>query len=275
MRGGPFGAASAMERGEVELVHVHGVVVAQAQRIHVEREFPVEPCLHAAVLVAGAGRTYRVHCYLVHNTVPRAGGELFLRNGAVQIPLEVVAVFGLLPHEVDELHGVAVFAPHDARAPAVARAGHGVAGVALAAAEPGQLASQLEFETVLEEDVVGAPHGVSHLHERLYYLCGAGGRVVVVGAHASLGVLELQYVAVFLAVIDDFRVLAVVLVHGVPPAAIGAVALEVFLGFGIAVHADFAVLEVHERYGVGPLGEGNCRGEQCDAQKTFHVTPLR
>ena len=33
--GGPFGAASAVESGEVELVHVHGVVVAQSQRVHV------------------------------------------------------------------------------------------------------------------------------------------------------------------------------------------------------------------------------------------------
>lgn len=134
VRGRPFGAAPAVERGEVELVDFHGVVVAEPKRIHIQREFSVEPCLHATVLVAGAGRGHGVHAYLVHNSVPGAGGELLLRYGTVQIPLEVVAVFGLLPHEVDELHGVAVFAPHDARAPAVARAGQCVAGVALAAA---------------------------------------------------------------------------------------------------------------------------------------------
>ena len=132
--GCPFGAASAVEGGEVELVHVHGVVVAESERVHVEYGFAVEPCLHAAVLVAAAGRSYGVHAYFVHDAVPGAGGELLLRDGAVQIPLEVVAVYGLLAHEVDELHGVAVFAPHDARAPAVAGFGQGVAGVALSAA---------------------------------------------------------------------------------------------------------------------------------------------
>ena len=134
MGGGPFGAASAVEGGEVELVDFHGVVVAESERVHVEYGFAVEPCLHAAVLVAVAGRGYGIHAYLVHNAVPGAGGELLLRDGAVQVPLEIVAVFGALPHKIDELHGVAVFAPHDACAPAVAGFGHGVAGVALSAA---------------------------------------------------------------------------------------------------------------------------------------------
>lgn len=132
--GGPFGAASAVEGGEVELVDFHGVVVAESERVHVEYGFAVEPCLHAAVLVAVAGRSYGVHAYFVHDAVPGAGGELLLRNGAVQVPLEIVAVFGALPHKIDELHGVAVFAPHDACAPAVAGFGEGVAGVALSAA---------------------------------------------------------------------------------------------------------------------------------------------
>ena len=132
--GGPFGGASAVECGEVELVDFHGVVVAEPERVYVEREFAIEPCLHAAVLVAVAGGGHGVHGYLVHNSVPGAGGEHLLRDGSVQIPLEVVTVFGLLAHEVDELHGVAVLAPHDARAPAVAGFGHGVAGVTLAAA---------------------------------------------------------------------------------------------------------------------------------------------
>ena len=123
-----------MECGEVELVDFHGVVVAEPERIYIEREFAVKPSLHASVLVAVAGRGNGIHTYFVHNVVPGAGGELFLRDGAVQVPLEIVTVFGLLAHEVDELHGVAVFAPHDARAPAVAGFGHGVAGVALAAA---------------------------------------------------------------------------------------------------------------------------------------------
>ncbi len=132
--GCPFGAASAVEGGEVELVDFHGVVVAEPERVHVEYGFAVEPCLHAAVLVAVAGRGDGVHTYFVYNTVPGAGGELLLRDGAVQVPLEIVAVFGALPHKIDELHGVAVFAPHDACAPAVAGFGQGVAGVALAAA---------------------------------------------------------------------------------------------------------------------------------------------
>ena len=132
--GGPFGAASAVECGEVELVDFYGVVIAEPERIYIEREFAVNPRLHAAVLVAVAGRSYCVHTYFVYNAVPGAGSKLFLRDGAVQIPLEVVTVYGLLPHKVDELHGVAVLAPHDARAPAVAGFGHGVAGVALAAA---------------------------------------------------------------------------------------------------------------------------------------------
>ena len=134
MRGRPFGAAPAVECGEVELVDLHAVVVAEPERIHIQREFSVKPCLHAAVLVAVAGRGDGVHTYFVYNAVPGAGGEVFLRDGAVQVPLEVVAIYGLLPHKVDELHGVAVFAPHDACAPAVAGFGHGVAGVALAAA---------------------------------------------------------------------------------------------------------------------------------------------
>ena len=249
--GGPFGAASAVECGEVELVDFHGVVVAEPERIYIEHKFSINPRLHAAVLVAVAGRGNGVHAYFVYNAVPGAGGELFLRDGAVQVPLEVVTVFGLLAHEVDELHGVAVFAPHDACAPAVAGFGHGVAGVALAAAEAGELAAQLKFEPVFEEYVVGAPHGVGGFHERLDDLRGAGGRVVVVRAYAALGVLELQYVAVFLAVVHDLGIFAIVLVHGVPPAFIVVVAFEVFLGLSIAVHADFAVLEVHERDGVG------------------------
>jgi len=266
VRGRPFGTAPAVECGEVELVDFYGVVVAEPERIHIQREFPVEPCLYASVLVAVAGRGDGVHAYLVYNTVPGAGGELFLRDGTVQIPLEVVAVFGLLPHEVDELHGVAVLAPHDARAPAVARAGQCVAGVALAAAESGELAAELELESVFEEYVVGAPHGVGGFHERLYYLCGAGGRVVVVRAHAALGVFELQYVSVFFAVVYDLGVFAIVLVHGVPPAFVVVVALEVFLGLCIAVHADFAVLEIDKRYSVlGFLCESGIadRGKEC------------
>ena len=132
--GGPFGAASAVERGEVELVDFHGVVVAEPEGIYVQHEFAIEPGLHAAVLVAVAGRDDGVHTYFVYNAVPGAGGKLFLRNGAVQVPLEIVAVYGLLSHKVDELHGVAIFAPHDAGALAVVDFGHGVAGVALAAA---------------------------------------------------------------------------------------------------------------------------------------------
>ena len=134
MSGGPLAAASAVECGEVELVDFYGVVVAEPERIYIECEFAVKPCLHASVLVAVAGRGNGVHAYLVHNAVPGTGSKLFLRDGAVQVPLEVVAIYGLLPHEVDELHGVAVFTPHDACAPAVAGFGHGVAGVALAAA---------------------------------------------------------------------------------------------------------------------------------------------
>ena len=132
--GDPFGAASAVERGEVELVDFHGVVVAEPEGIYVQHEFAIEPGLHAAVLVAVAGRDDGVHTYFVYNAVPGAGGKLFLRNGAVQVPLEIVAVYGLLSHKVDELHGVAIFAPHDAGALAVVDFGHGVAGVALAAA---------------------------------------------------------------------------------------------------------------------------------------------
>lgn len=132
--GGPFGAAPAVEGREVELVNFHGVVVAEPERIYIEREFAVKPGLHASVLVAVAGRGDGVHTYFVYNAMPGAGSKLFLRDGAVQVPLEVIAVYGLLPHKVDELHGVAVFAPHDARTPAVAGFGHGVAGVAFAAA---------------------------------------------------------------------------------------------------------------------------------------------
>lgn len=270
--GGPFGAAPAVECGEVELVDFHGVVVAKPEGIHVQCEFSVKPCLHAAVLVAVAGRGDGVHTYFVYNAMPGAGSKLFLRDGAVQVPLEVIAVFGLLAHEVDELHGVAVFSPHDARAPAVAGFGHGVAGVAFATTKAGELAAELEFEPVFEEYVVGAPHGVSGFHEGLDDLRGAGGGVVVVRAHATLGVFELQYVAVFFAVVHDLGVFAIVLVHGVPPAFVVVVTLEVFLGFCVAVHADFAVLEVHERDGVGcrlckcgrlsKCGCGECRGEE-------------
>ena len=129
-----------------------------------------------------------------------------------------------------------------------------------------EFAAQLELESVFEEYVVGAPHGVGGFHERLYYLCGAGGRVVVVRAHAALGVLELQYVAVLFAVVYDLGIFAIVLVHGVPPAFIVVVVFEVFLGFSIAVYADFAVLEVHERYSVlGFLCESGIadRGKEC------------
>lgn len=188
-----------------------------------------------------------------------------MRDGTVQIPLEVVAIYGLLPHKVDELYGVAVFTPHDACAPAVAGLGHGVAGVAFATAKAGEFAAQLELEPVFKKYVVGAPHGVGGFHERLDDLRGAGGRVVVVRAHATLGVFELQYVAVFFAVVNDLGVFANVLVHGVPPAFVVVVALEVFLGLRIAVHADTAVFEVHERDGVGCRlckgGRGN-RGDR-------------
>lgn len=132
--GGPAGGAAAVECGEVELVDFHGVVVAEPECVYIEREFAIEPCLHAAVFVAVAGGGHGVHGYFVHNAVPGAGGEHLLRYGAVQVPFKIVAVFGALPHKVDELHGVAVFAPHDACAPAVAGFGHGVAGVAFAAA---------------------------------------------------------------------------------------------------------------------------------------------
>ena len=261
--GGPFGAASAVECGEVELVDFHGVVIAEPERIYIECEFSIKPCLHAAVLVAIAGRGYGVRTYFVYNAVPGAGGELFLRDGAVQVPLEIVAVYGFLPHEVDELHGVAIFAPHDAGAPAVAGFGHGVPGVALAAAESGEFAAELELESVFEEYVVGAPHGVGGFYERLYNLRGAGGGVVVVRAHATLGVFELQHVAVFLAVIHDPRIFAIVLVHGVPPAFVVVVALEVFFGLCVAVHANAAVFEVHERNGVGHRLCVACRCEGC------------
>lgn len=107
--GGPFGAASAVECGEVELVDFHGVVVAEPEGIYVQHEFAVNPRLHAAVLVAVAGRGDRVYTYFVHNAMLGTGSELFLRDGAVQVPLEIVAVYGLLPHEVDELQYIAVF----------------------------------------------------------------------------------------------------------------------------------------------------------------------
>lgn len=107
--GGPFGAASAVECGEVELVDFHGVVVAEPEGIYVQHEFAVNPRLHAAVLVAVAGRGDGVHTYFVHNAMLGTGSELFLRDGAVQVPLEIVAVYGLLPHEVDELQYIAVF----------------------------------------------------------------------------------------------------------------------------------------------------------------------
>ena len=99
---------------------------------------------------------------------------------------------------------------------------------------------------------------------------GAGGGVVVVRAHAALGVLELQYVAVFLAVIHDPGVFAIVLVHGVPPTFVVVVALKVFFGLRIAVYADFAVLEIYERDCVGRClrksnlgkhGDSECHGE--------------
>ena len=237
--------------------------------------------MHAAVPVAVAGGAYGVHGYFVYYAVPDAGGELLLCLGAAQVPFKVVAVFRGLSHKIDELYGVAAFAPHDSCAPAVAGLGHGVAGVAFAAAESGEFSAEVEFESVFEKDVVGAPHGVGHLHERLYYLRGAGGGVVVVGAYAALGVLELQHVAVLLAVVHDFRVLAVVLFHGVPPAAIVVVALEVFLGFGVAVHARLAVLEVDEgdcarRNRSGGLCECCCceakRGQGC-VQNVIHRAP--
>ena len=281
MGGGPFGAASAVECGEVELVDFHGVVVAESECVHVEYGFAVEPCLHAAVLVAVAGRGYGIHAYLVHNAVPGAGGELLLRDGAVQVPLEIVAVFGALPHKIDELHGVAVFAPHDACAPAVAGFGHGVAGVALSAAESGEFAAELEFESVFEEYVVGAPHGVGGFHEGLDDLPCAGGHIlafVAARAYAAFGVLELQYVAVFFAVVHDFGIFAIVLVHGVPPTFVVVVALEVFFGLSIAIHADFAVFEVDERDGVaGPLRglcEGGCSGKQGGAYISFHIVSM-
>ena len=107
--GGPFGAASAVERGEVELVDFHGVVVAEPEGIYVQHEFAIEPGLHAAVLVAVSGRGDGIHTYFVYNAVPGTGSEQFLRDGAVQVPLEVVAIYGLLPHEVDELQYIAVF----------------------------------------------------------------------------------------------------------------------------------------------------------------------
>ena len=107
--GDPFGAASAVECGEVELVDFHGVVVAEPEGIYVQHEFSVKPCLYASVLVAVAGRGNGVHTYLVYNAVPGAGGELFLRDSAVQVPLEIVAVYRLLPHKVDELQYIAVF----------------------------------------------------------------------------------------------------------------------------------------------------------------------
>ena len=250
MRRGPLGAAAAVERREIKLIDMQGVVIAEAKRIYIERKFAIEPSLHTSVLVAFAGSRHGVHRDFVYNSMPFARGKLLLRNGLVQVPLEIVTVFRVLPHEVDQLHGVAALAPHDSCAPAVASFGQGVAGVAFAAAESGELAAELELETAFEEDIVGAPHGIGRLDERLDDLRGTGGRVIVVRADTALGVLELQHVAVFLAVIDDFRVFAVVLFHGVPPAAISAVALEIFLGGRIVVNADFAVLEVDKRDGV-------------------------
>ena len=227
-----------------------------------------------AVFVAVAGGAYGVHGYFVYYAVPDAGGELLLRLGAAQVPFKVVAVFRGLSHKIDELHGVAAFAPHDACAPAVAGLGHGVAGVAFAAAESGEFAAQLEFEAVFKEDVVGAPHGVGHFHEGLYDLPGAGGGVVVVGAHAAFGVLELQCVAVLFAVVHDFRVFAVVLVQRIPPAFIVVVALEVFLGFGVAVHAGGTAFEVDEG-DVGLREGGRCKAKrgQGGVQNVIHRAP--
>ena len=135
-----------------------------------------------------------------------------------------------------------------------------------------------EVELVDFHGVVGAPHGVGGFHERLDDLRGAGGRVVVARAYAALGVLELQYVAVFFAVMHDFGILAVVLVHGVPPTFVVVVALEVFFCFCIAVHADFAVFEVDKRDGVaGPLRglcEGGRSGKQGGAYISFHIVSM-
>ena len=82
----------------------------------------------------------------------------------------------------------------------------------------------------------------------------------------------------FLAVVHDLGILAVVLVHGVPPAAIGAVALEVFFCFCIAVHADFAVFEVDKRDGVAgllrELCEGGRSGKQGGAYISFHIVSM-
>ena len=88
----------------------------------------------------------------------------------------------------------------------------------------------------------------------------------------------------FFAVVHDFRVFAVVLFHGIPPAAIGAVALEVLFGERVVVCAHFAILEVNERnHGRGVLGRGlrECcrRKAKCrayyGAQGGFHGGGLR
>ena len=107
---------------------------------------------------------------------------------------------------------------------------------------------------------------------------GAGRGVVVTRAHAAFGVLELQYVAVFFAVVHDLGIFAIVLVHGVPPTFVVVVALEVFFGLRIAVHADFAVFEVDKRDGVaGPLRglcEGGRSGKQGGAYISFHIVSM-
>ena len=88
----------------------------------------------------------------------------------------------------------------------------------------------------------------------------------------------------FFAVIDNLGVIAVVLVHGVPPTVVGAVALEVFLGLCVAIHAHTAVLEIHERDRIGrrlrkgSLGECN-RGDYsgtipCENIEELHATPF-
>ncbi len=139
----------------------------------------------------------------------------------------------------------------------------------------------MEFESVFEEYVVGAPHCVGGFHERLDDLPCAGRRVlafVAARAYAAFGVLELQYVAVFFAVVHDFGIFAIVLVHGVPPTFVVVVALEVFFGLSIAIHADFAVLEIDERDGVaGPLRglcEGGRSGKQGGAYISFHIVSM-
>ena len=247
MRRGPFRATPTVECREIKLIDMQSVVIAESERIYIERKFAIKPSLHTSVLITFAGCAHRIHRNFIHNAMPLASGELLLRNRAAKVPLEVVAIFRNLAHEVNQLHGVAPLAPHDASAPAVASCGHGIPSVARTTTKSREFAAKLELETVFKENVVGTPHGIRCFHKRLDDLRGTGRRIVVVRAHTALGILELQHIAMFFAVINDFRVFAIILFHGVPPALIGIVTLEVFFGGSIIIDANFAIFEVDKR----------------------------